>query len=337
MNDRIDKAAILELVSAFDVAHKLWQTVDGEDEARLNECPKCGRGREHFSINSRLFHCFRCKLKGDAIALFAFLAGLEGQPFPAVLDRMAAEFGITPETLTPEELERRKAERRVREEEQRAIKAEKRRIAIGHVPSGWALSPARHARGERYLRDRGLARLIGRDDLVRFDTDGNPRILIHDFDDRPVNIITRLITPKDRKHDSRKDCPTLGTFGRVSRIADTTGIVFLTEGVFDYLTGVLLFEPHGGVVLGAQGASNLPKIATAIAPVVAAKQERDCRLCFVVHEDDRGREETDAAIDIAVAAGVAFDPAIDLFNLGGTATDLNEALLAGAGDCREYV
>lgn len=326
---------VRELVSTFDVLARFGHAMDGGDEVRSNTCPFCGRGREIFGVNDHVWHCFRCHAKGDSIDLFRRLTGADDARFPDVLAAMGAAFGIEPGEISAEELAARRLEREERETARRERKAAQRRIAIDNVPSGWALARCRHGRGEDYLRKRGLVHLIGRDDVVRFDGDGNPCVLLYDFTGKPNNIVTRLIEPPPDgcKCLGRKHCPTLGTFGSVAEIGRTSGSVFVVEGVFDFLTAVACIAPHGNAVLGAHGADNLSEIVAAIAPGVA---RRGRRFCFISHEDHAGEAAVSAAISAAFAAGVDFDGELDLFNLGGAA-DLNDALQLEVGDAREYI
>jgi len=325
-------ADIHELVSCFDVLG----IAEEDGDARRQDCPSCGRGRDIFSVSTDKFYCFRCEAKGDAIDLYRLVTGMEGARFPDVLAAMARDFGVEPGSVTPDELERRKAEREERRAAEEAKKRRQQEIQIALVPTAWNLLPTRSWPGEEYLKRRRLGALVGRDDVVRFDEQGNLQVLLRDYTGQPVNVQTRFIaagaTPKTM---NRKGCPKNGTsFGDVSRIATTSGSVLMVEGLADYLTAVVMFEPLGNAVIGAPGVSEIAPIVEAAAPRVA---ELGRSFCYVVHEDadgtgDAGVEE---AIEIALDAGVPFDPEVDLFNLGGAA-DLNDAWCRDKGDCRDY-
>ncbi len=178
---------------------------------------------------------------------------------------------------------------------------EQARIIAGPL---WASLAHRHPDGESYLALRGLAALIGRDDVVRFDHKGNIRLPLCDALGRIVSVPGRRLrcTGNENKIIFMKGCPTLGTFGRFPDLGPEHKIVYLCEGIIDYLTGLVMFAD--GFVLGAHGAGNIAKIARGIAPRLNAC---GMRLRFVPHIGDKkrtGEKAVVAAMDAAIGVGL---------------------------------
>jgi len=256
---------------------------------------------------------------------------------------VAERFGVGPVSGEVNEAERRQRRHQLEQRQaQRQRAAEEQRVqemesAIARADETWAGLAHRHEAGESYLAGRGLGALAGRADTVRFNAIGAPCVALYSFDGgHVVNVVTRQLPPREPKVIGMKGAPTAGTLGQASAfdLDITSGHVVLVEGVADWLTAVVLFERFGHLVVGAHGAGNLPKIAKAIAPELA---QRGRRFLFVPHEDMAGERAMEGSIDAAIAAGVAFDPELDMLNLGGAAKDLNDALRMEAGDVRDLI
>lgn len=345
MNHQDRKADVLaSLTAEMVLRHFAVDYRQSGGELRFQTCPACGpRTRADSVAANRKSGCWIDHAHGCHGDLFSMVAGFAGidvkVEFPAVIEQAAAVAGMRAVDVSSvqraqrvSECERTRAMRLATSEHPARTHLA---LARQRATAYWRGLYPRHASGEQYLASRGLAGLLGRGDLVRFTAGGDVSVPLHDLTDSAVmNVITRrrCLVGTTSKIRGLAGCPTLGTFGQVSRLDATAGHVWLVEGLFDYLSGVQLFEPDGNLVLGAHGAGNIPKIVGALASRLARRHRA---IVYVAHEDAAGAHAVERAVVIAVAAGIPFDPEVDLFNLGG-AKDLNDALRAEAGDVREY-
>lgn len=346
--DRDEIAAALApsaVLDAFGVRYKRagqW--------LRMRRCPACGeRGRVdtvsvHTEHGGYIDHAKGCK--GDVFALVAGLAGLDAQrQFPEVKSIAAEIAGVDPldrawEAPSAVQVAAQRDAQRRREAADTIAKRERGVAIAGPVWAGLA-SDGRALRC--YLEARGVAALAGRADVVRCTPMGWPSVAQYTADERVVNVVTRrfpdaLATPWDVLPDLRwpfvmregapkarglTGCPTPGTM--IGKLGDITAgrAVVVTEGVIDALTACLAWP--GAVVLGANGAQNMPAIAAAAAPMV---RQHGGRLVLVADAGEAGEQAGYLAARAALAAGLRLGADLAIVTLGD-ADDLNDAWCAG--------
>ena len=331
---RIDRDDVLAALSPAAVLNRFG--VKGRRtgrEFRTKQCPNCGpRSRESVTVNLETgrWHCHAHGCGGDLLALVARLAGLDARrDFTHVLD-IASDIGsVEPRATTdPAATAQRRAEfaeRIARREAQELEGARARRAAaIAMASTLWAGLARRSLEGERYLAERGLAR-FGAPDIVRFTRGGDVALALRTADGLVVNVVTRYLPGRDTTTKVRglAGCPTLGSFGH--SLADISGgrDVVLVEGVFDTLTALALWPD--AVVLGAHGASNVPKLgAHAVRRIALCRG----RLALVPHADAAGSTAMSAAGCAAVEVGLRLDRDLHVIEVADGVKDLNEMLVS---------
>jgi hypothetical protein len=289
-----DKASVRDVLSGTDVLSHFGLTRRERrgDWYRFRWCPACGKhARAAFAVHARTaqYTCHRCGIHGsDVLALVALLSGMDiERDFVVIIARAAEIAGLgEPSELSDEERRQRHAEherRRARERQQEANRAQQRRQrAWGIASRYWEDLHHRHLRGEAYLRSRALGDLVGRHDLVRFTVRGDVCLPLYDSAGDIINVPRRLLEPAaGPKVINLRGCPQLGTFGRWPDVR-TADRVYVVEGLFDYLSGYSLW---GDRVLGAHGASMIPRIVEGIAPYILAERP----LVLVPHRGDATR------------------------------------------------
>ena len=119
----------------------------GRGADRYGPCPVCG-GTDRFSINTRkgVFHCRRCGVGGDVIALVRHLDGCDFPTAVGILNGEAVGVRRRP-SISPEDLrhQREQRERKSREHEERQTAVA---LAIWDAAVDWRGTP-----GEEYLRN----------------------------------------------------------------------------------------------------------------------------------------------------------------------------------------
>ena len=326
---------------------------DHDSETKCGHCPDCGpRTRaDSVAINNETgaFYCHAHGCHGSVFDLVAGYAGLGRDRFPEAL-RLAAEIlGVGPAATSPHERAKQRGIAQERTAAQQAkVTAEKLAnltLALKEAPLVWQCLQSRNAECEGYMVKRGLAALVGCDSLVRFAPIGADTALgymlnhhavcvpVYDFDGSQVNVVARAIAPiGDRpKVIGLPQLNKRGSFGRcdASRIRhDGITNVVIVEGVFDDLTARLVWPT--AMVLGGDGASELYKIAAAVAPAIAASS---ATLTLVPHRDRNalgtsgaGQRGVIQAGKAAIHGGVRLDR-IKLERL--RANDLNDAWQVG--------
>lgn len=319
-------------------------------EIRANQCPHYGgrHTRQAVAINSETgaWHCHRCDQGGSIFDLVGLLIGVG---YPESLTLTAEILGVNPVATSSHEMAKQRAIAQERTAARQAkVTAEKLAnltLARKEAPLVWQRLQSRNADCEGYMVKRGLAPLVGCDSLVRFAPIGADTALgymlnhhavcvpVYDFDGSQVNVVARAIAPNgDRpKVIGLPQLNKRGSFGRydASRIRhdDITNVV-IVEGVFDYLTARLVWPT--AMVLGGDGASELYKIAAAVAPAIAASS---ATLTLVPHRDRNalgtsgaGQRGVIQAGKAAIHGGVRLDR-IKLEKL--PANDLNDAWRTG--------
>ncbi len=337
---RIDKHDVLAALDAGTVTARYAIPIQSRGKWwRARECPTC-QSSTGFAIKASdgRFRCHSCETRGcDWLALVALCEGLNIKAdFRRVLAVAADIAGVAPVDVANENewrarQEQRERERTERERVQAEADAKRQETAIAQAPAVWDASARIHPAGYEYLRNRGLGSLCGKQDVVRFNLEGKLRCPLYSLaTGKLVNVVTR--------HSSKRVPGLKGistgetTFGSWSDFNTTAGAVFLVEGLTDYLSGRVLFAPENNLVLGAHGASSLPKIVAAIARAI---REAGRTLCLVVDADAPGHKAARDAIAAAVEAGL--DDELGFFNLGlGAGADLNDALQHCTGDVRDY-
>lgn len=314
-----------ELRAGDVVAHYGWRATRSGRWYRMVECPSCGgRSSDAFVLADANpvkgkgpgFRCHRCDARGDLIALVALVEGLNPRTdFERVLERAARISGTPPRDREPtaEEHRRRALDRRRQRAEQARIEAVERRRALDHgaatCPPIWDQLRKRNRPGEAYLRERGLESLIGRDDLLRFSDTGAVRVPLYDAEGRMVNIAIRYLPGREPKSKATgaairfgvvAGCPGDGcTYGSPDDLMHHDGAVMLVEGMFDYLSGVVMSPGHA--VLGARQASGLAPLARVVASRIASP---DRELVLIPHHDRAGLSAARGAVRAAVDAGL---------------------------------
>jgi hypothetical protein len=330
---RIDRDSVLEALRATAVLD--YFGVKGRRcgrEFRTRTCPACGeRSRaDTVAVNVETGHwrdhAHGCS--GDILALLAGLGELNVRTqFPQVLELAAQIAGVEPENTAPVERAQRRAaaERRTAERiaEQVAEDEQRRLAAIARATPQWGRMQTSSDAGEAYLRTRDVGKVAG-SGVVRFDDAGNVVVALHTADGQIVNVVRRSISNAEPKILGLKGCPTAGTF--IDSIDDITcgRDVVLVEGLFDALTARLAWPD--AVVLGAHGASNIPKIAAAAARRIAFAKTR---LTLVPHDDEAGAAAMEQAGRLALDAGLRFGRTLLVAELVPDANDLNDAWRAG--------
>lgn len=305
---------------------------------RLATCPRCGEksAREAVAINAttgRWIHFGHERdagggCAGDLVELVAALEGLHmRRDSRRVIGRCAELAGVSVE-LPDHELAARRArrEREATDRRRREVveQRERRERALVIAGEHWAGLRRRHPRGEQYLRGRGIdpAPLVERD-LVRFEACGDVAGAQHTADGRIVNVVRRRLTPRagGPKVLALRDCPTTGTLlGALPNIEPGRDVV-LVEGLTDALVASLAWPR--AVVLGANGAGALRRIAVATAPRVRLA---GVRMSLVPDRDDVGRRAMHEA-ELAAGDVGAFVAVLEL-DVDG-AKDLSDAWRLG--------
>lgn len=310
-------------------------------QLRLRECPRCGAksSRESVAINAstgRWLHHGHDRdaggaCCGDVLELVAALEGLDcRRDWSRVIARAAELAGVDLELPEHERAERRArrdrelADRRRREaDDERARRAIARSIARQH----WASLRGRHRRGEEYLGDRGIdpKPLVERD-LVRFEACGDVAAAQHTAAGDVINVVRRRIAVRGDgpKALGLRGCPTSGTLiGALPDIVHGRDVV-LVEGITDALVASLAWP--SAVVLGANGAGGLKRIAAAAAPRVRLA---GVRMVLVPDQDDVGRRAMHEAELAAIDAGLELGRSLAVLELRAGGKDLADAWRAG--------
>jgi hypothetical protein len=294
---------------------------------RLRECPRCHEKsrREAIAIDARtgswLHHGFERNAggacSGDVLDLVAACEGLDcRRDFARVMERAAQIAGVT----SVSDVDREQRQRQIAERVRADAVAELERMVSNRNTAGatWNSYARFEGRGMRYLEGRGLrAAALVDADAARFAPDG-VAVAIRDVEGRAVNVARRIYEPGVAKVMTMKDHSTRGTM--IDAVADVRGgcDVVVIEGVMDALTARIAWP--AAVVLGANGAGNVPKVVeSAIARIKLA----GARLSLVPHDDEAGHHSAIRAGQIALAAGV--EPIIVEYEQ----KDLNDAWQAG--------
>lgn len=321
-------------------------------EYRLRECPRCRARtkRAAVAINARTGqwchhgheraaggHC-----SGDVFDLVAAFEGLDTRrDFARVLER-CAEIACIAVDPVDRDAEARRV-RRAREAAERHKLAEieerdRRERAFVVAGAHWRDLARRHPTGVAFLHSRGLdaEALIARG-AVRFEPSGDIAVALHTADGRIISVARRLLSPREGfpKVLTLPGCPATGTLvGALPDIVHGRDVV-LVEGITDALAACLAWPT--AVVLGANGAGRLPRIAAAAAPRVKLA---GARLLLVPDDDEVGQRSMIEAGRAAIAAGLVYRRTLRVVEDYGADTDakdLADAWRAGwrpAGDDR---
>lgn len=327
----LDREVVRAVLSAPAILeYYQWQTRRSGLWQRSKHCPGCGSGEsEAFSVGERGFKCHRCGEHGDLFALIACFEGIDcGREFSIVLRVAATIGGVFPGSDAPHDFSHKiklRADLNHQRQNEEVRRVEK---AVVKATGIWQGLRLRSCSGEAYLGKRGLGELVGRDDLVRFDGQGTIRIPLYDHAGRILNVPGRFLPgvhPSGRRILNVVGCPTKGSFGRVDLVADQTGPIVLCEGIFDYLSGLVLWPKR--CVLGAHGASQLTYVARGIAQAV---QDRS-RVLYLVPDTDRaGQREARKALQVVRGGGLGVDQ-VRMYDLGSSA-DLNDWVTSHRGN-----
>lgn len=311
---------------------------------RLRECPRCHARskREAVAINATTgAWCHHGheraaggECSGDLVDLVAALEGLDARrDFALVRKRCEEIAGVDCSVESESDRATRRALRDRQTEERRRLaeleERERRDRAVQVASAHWHGLSRRHQDGESYLGGRGIdaGPLIERD-LVRFEPSGNVAVALHTSDGQIVSVVRRVIAPRDGapKVLTLAGCPSTGTM--IGALPDIVGErdVVLVEGLTDSLCASLAWP--SAVVLGANGAGRLPRIAAAAAPRVRLA---GTRLLLVPDDDEVGARAMTEAGKAALAAGLVYRRTLRVVDCGATtdAKDLADAWQTG--------
>lgn len=300
---------------------------------RLKQCPRCGEksSREAIAIDARtgswLHHGFEHdaggQCSGDIIDLVAACEGLDCHRDFRRIMAIAAELAGVSSGLSDVERDIRDLQIHERVRQEAVAEVERRVASRNTAGAAWDALPRIDRHATAYLTSRGLDanRLIDLD-AVRCASDGIA-VAIRDADGFPISIARRLYEPGDRpKVLALKDHSTRGSMiDAVSQISHERDVV-IVEGVVDALTARLAWP--SAIVLGANGAGNIPKLAEA---AISRVKLAGCRLSFIPHDDVQGIRATTAAAQTAIAAGLELGITLQIVEI--THKDLNDAWCAG--------
>lgn len=303
---------------------------------RLGECPRCHEksSREAVAIELTtgrwLHHGHERNAGGECSGdLFDLVAACEGldtrREFARVVARAGEIAGMaTASSAADPEMEARVAQRLIERQRQDELDRARRQAAAVDAAAYWEALADRHDAGEVYLTRRGLDPYpLIKAGVVRFAPTGDVCVAIRAPSGTVTTVATRHLAPGDRpKVLVRRGTSTEGTMiDSIEMIAHGRDVV-LVEGVVDALTAVLAWPQ--AVVLGANGAGNLAKIARAAITRIKLAQ---VRFLMVPHDDEPGIKATCAAARIATAAGLELERTLVLVEL--PAPDLNAAWCTG--------
>ncbi len=295
---------------------------------RSRICPACGSGEsEALAIGEHGFKCHRCDAHGDLFTLIGLFEGASPkQDFRRILNVAGAIAGIVDGVPPSVGIgQRADAVESTRASLKRKEVARCEWAAIEATRTWDALSTSSDEGGQ-YLRQRGLVALIGHDDVVRFDGLGTVRVPLFDWEGRIINVPGRYLPgvhPDGRRILNMKGCPTRGSFGQIDLLNSRDGPVVLCEGIFDYLSALILWPDR--CVLGAHGAGNLSHVAQRVAIELANTKTT---LFIIPHNDKTGQNAARKARQLAVKAGMRAD-CIRFYDVT-EAGDLNDWLLTSA-------
>ena len=276
-------------------------------ELRTRQCPACGqRNRDAVSINATtgLWCCHRCGVRGDVFALVGGLAGVDvARNYPRVLELAAEIAGITTSAGSDPGVVRRLDERRRLDEQRRARDDAERAAAIAGMPTKWEALDRRSLVGERYLLSRGDDPTeLRRRDAVRFSPGGDLAVALRDLESGAIVGIQYRRLEGEPKLISEKGSRLAGAalFGKPSDIdPDGVDVAVIVEGLADTLAAVLMFPSCA--VFGAPGAGQMARIASAVAPRVAAARGW---LMLTADNDKTGIAAASDAVVEAAKAGL---------------------------------
>lgn len=303
---------------------------------RLRECPRCHEksSREAIAIelsSGRWLHHGHERnaggeCSGDMFDLVAACEGLDTRrDFARIVARAGEIAGMAPiGNADDPELEARIAQRLVERQREDEADRARRQAAAVDAAAYWDALQDRHDAGEVYLTRRGLDPYpLIRCGVVRFAPSGDICVAIRSVSGTVTTVATRHLEPGDRpKVLVRRGTSTAGTMvDAIDMIAHGRNVV-LVEGVMDALTAVQAWPQS--IVLGANGAGNLAKIARA---AISRIKLAGVRFLAVPHDDQAGIKAMTAAARVALAAGLQLDRELRLVGL--PANDLNAAWCLG--------
>lgn len=311
---------------------------------RVRQCPRCGEQskREAIAIDATTgawCHFGRERsaggeCSGDLVDLVAALEGLDARrDFALVRKRCEEIAGVDCSTTSDSDRAARRASRERQAEERLKLaeleERERRERALVIAGEHWRGLRRRHRAGEIYLKARGIdpEPLIERH-LVRFESRGDVAVALHTADGRVISVVRRVLAPREGapKVLTLAGCPSIGTM--VHALPDIVHgrDVVLVEGLTDALCASLAWP--NAVVLGANGAGRLPRIAAAAASRVKLA---GVRLLLAPDDDEVGARAMIEAGTAAVNAGLVLHRNLRVVDCGADtdAKDLADAWQRG--------
>lgn len=324
---RLDAAEVRASLQVEQVIHAYGLKAKRRgSQYRLSECPRCRHRSSSEAIaidatsGSWLHHGAERpagECSGDILDLVAACEGIDTRrDFRRVIARAAEMAGLS-DTLSELEREQRLQAARDRARRDAAAELERLKLNRSTATTEWERLAHRSEEGEQYLRSRALDvdPLIARD-AVRFSRLG-PVVAIRDADGCPMSTATRQLRGEP-KVLALTGHSTKGTM--IDAVCDIVHArdVIVTEGVADSLTARLAWPD--AVVLGANGAGNIPRVVELAIMRVKLAQTR---LLLVPHDDEKGIKNVTEAGRIAIAAGLELHEQLVVVDL--PAKDLNAA------------
>ena len=286
-------AAVLDY---FKIEHR------GNRQLSVRECPKCGhlkRGSVSIHAESGLWQCHHCGVHGGIFDLVAGYADLNCKTdFVRVVQQAAVIAGV-PHGMPDEERDRLLAEHRARRAAASERAEARQARARERMPMFWSSLERRSAKGEYYLRVRGIEpEPLLEHDIVRYLRNGDPAM-------RLLDLATGQVVGIQYRHIDGTPKLTCQTGSQASgacfwgKVADVGRLTVIVEGFADSL--VARFMWPDATVFGAPGAEHLEAIATAVAPHVA----RARGVLLIVPDDDPNKADGSPGVGIKNVAKAA--------------------------------
>ncbi len=272
------------LVRIEDEINRRGIALRGRGTDKCGPCPVCG-GVDRFSINVRknVFHCRRCGVGGDTIALVQHLDGCD---FPSAIEILTGGTIARRQPLISSEKLRLQRERRAREQQE-----DDRRRTIAALRIWDSAGDWRGTDGDAYLRNRCIdVAEIPRDADVRWhpacpwQTGVHPCLvlLLTDTISREPRAIQRIAVARGQKVGKLSLGPSAGTVARLWPDENVKKGLVVGEGVETCLAAATRVHFRGALLRPAWatcGKSNLASL-----PVLAGVDS----LTLLVDHDDAG-------------------------------------------------
>ncbi len=346
--NRAEVATVASVIAELKRAGNVGSVTGGK--YRSHTCPACG---ESDTKNGKLVadhygaQCFVC---GAHFSVFDIVMLNNDCSFVEALSDLGERYGVSKRPANAKGNETRGTKpsppvtnnQRIKERPDRLRSVVKRftnlwmegnPLGVGRNPS-LRLAP-RHTEGEEELRRRGLAALIGKTESIRFTTNGCPAVAISDIEHGVIcGAQFRKLRRMEREGEpNQRSLYTSVCSGSVLgwpiRLPFTKGPIVLAEGLYDYLSALVMFPD--ALCLGLPGVSNAARVMQLLT-TLAVQYGRD--IVLALDADSAGAKYLRVCAEVAMTAGMAFleglpgQPTLRVWDLLGSA-DLNEQLTRG--------